>query len=126
MAECPNLAPSCLLAIGSFRRYSGLSHVSLQNWPVLTHSGPEQLQYSGFEPCRGHYTKVPRLCDILEVARTSRIAERHDQAGPLVEADREPGATKREDERMQHFGWIGSRADERVRVTNLDLKTQLW
>ncbi len=92
----------------------------------MTQTGPEQLQYSGFEPCRGHYTKVLRLYDILEVARTSRIAKHHDQAGPLVEADREPGATKRQDEGMQHFGWIGSRADERVRATNLDLKTQLW
>ncbi len=27
---------AALLAIASFRRYSGLSHVSLQNWPLLS------------------------------------------------------------------------------------------
>jgi hypothetical protein len=29
-------APSCLSTTGSFWRNSGLSHVSLQNWPLLS------------------------------------------------------------------------------------------
>jgi hypothetical protein len=30
------MAPSCLSTLGSLRGYSGLSHVSLQNWPLLS------------------------------------------------------------------------------------------